>query len=362
MSPINNLIYFNNNRSTVPDKLVREAMRLASDKMSEETRVLSNAENSLAALIGSTTKEIAFTDGTSASIALGIRMLYNALKSKGGHIITCAVEHPAVLAACHQLEKEGAQLSIIGVNREGLIDLEELKAAITPRTVMTCLMAANNETGVLFPVQEIGAICRENNIVFFSDASQFLGKERCVVNDIGFDCLAFGSHKMYGPTDIGALFVGQRLLDTNELLRENFANLKHTFSKRKENVVLAAGFAKATEIAANEYWETNTHLSRLRNYFEHQLLDIPGLRINGSTRYRLCNTSNLFFPEGEKLLPLRTRFDFASNHEKPSHVLRAMGLSEEDNRNSFRFSFGRYNTLDEVKLLVSEILKLYITV
>jgi cysteine desulfurase len=92
------------------------------------------------------------------------------------------------------------------------------------------------------------------------------------------------------------------------------------------------------------------------------LLDIPGLRINGSTRYRLCNTSNLFFPEGEKLLPLRTRFDFASNHEKPSHVLRAMGLSEEDNRNSFRFSFGRYNTLDEVKLLVSEILKLYITV
>jgi cysteine desulfurase len=223
---------------------------------------------------------------------------------------------------------------------------------------MVCLMAANNETGVISPIEKIAEVCHEKNILFFSDTSQFVGKEHCDVNELGIDCMAFGSHKMYGPRGIGALFLSDRILKSNGSLSAGFDQLKANYGRDKEHAVVAAGFGKAAETAKRDYWDISSRVSKLRSYFEHQLLDLEGLRINGSTRHRLYNTSNLTFTNATKLNPLLSEFDFTSNHDRLSHVLQAMGLSEEDNRNSFRFSFGKYNTAAEVKQLVKAISEL----
>jgi cysteine desulfurase len=210
-------------------------------------------------------------------------------------------------------------------------------------------MAANNETGVIQPIEKIAEICKEKNILFFSDASQYAGKLRCDVKDLGMHALAFGAHKMYGPQGIGLLYADEKHAELLDFIRQNY--------RPELTAAQIAGFGKAAEIASQNYWEDSAHISKLKNYFEHQLLDIEGFRINGSTRYRLYNTSNVTFPSTKNVAELLNRYDFAENIKKPSHVLKNMGLSDEEIKNSFRFSFGKYNTLEEVKLLVEELLK-----
>jgi cysteine desulfurase len=362
MNSTSNLIYFDNNRTTVIDPEVEAEMQLYLSKNTSGSKQIpdtsiDSAISYIAALINGSVNELVFTNGTSHSIALGIELLYTARKEKTNHIITSHSEHPAVLNACKKLEQQGAILSFVGVDQEGVIANDQLVELIKPETALICLMAANNETGVLSPIEKIAQLCKEKELLFFCDASQFVGKEHCDSKELSIDCMAFGSHKMYGPKGVGALYINEDCLTKNPTLKNKFTELQLSTNLLPTELII--GFGKACEVAKRDYWEISAHISKLRNYFEHQLLDVEGLRINGSTRYRIYNTSNLFFPEAAKILTLKNKYDFLSNHNRISKTLLAMGLSEEDCHNSFRFSFGKYNTLEEVKTFTSEILNLH---
>lgn len=349
MGKNSNLIYFNNNRTTPPDESVKQEMRLyVQDSFSKDESILKKAKLRLADFLCAESEEILFTSGTTESVNLALGGAFHFFKNKGNHIITNITEHPAVLDCCNALESMGAEITYLGVDREGLIDPSQLRAAIKPTTILVSIMAANNETGVIQPLEKISEICRENSVFFFSDASQYVGKMRCDVKDLGMNALAFGAHKMYGPENIGLLYIDNHYKELREFIAKDYS-ANHTLTD-------IAGFAKAAELSSELQWEMSAHISKLKNYLEHQLLDLEGLRINGSTRYRLYNTSNLTFPDGEKIMQLANRFNFANNLEKSSHVLKAMGLTETEIKNTFRFSFGKQNTLEEVKLLVEQIL------
>lgn len=347
MQGTNTKIYFNNNRTTCADPTVRQATEDYSPN-ADIGDELEGFKKTIASMIGALKEEIIFTRGTTESINLGLKLCFQFNLKKGKHIITNLTEHFAVLDACQELKALGAEITYLSVDPEGRIDLEELRENIRHDTQMISVMAANNETGVIQPIEEIGEICREHKIAFFSDACQVVGKTLVDIQELGVDCAAFGSHKMYGPEGIGALYVKDK-----ELRDYIFKN--HAFDP---DLKLAAGFAKAAEIFVEQHWENSSHISKLKNYLEHQLLDIEGLRINGSTRYRLYNTSNLTFPHNFDIHSLLDRFDFAHNRDKESYVLKAMGLTPSEIQNSYRFSFGKYNTLEEVKLLVENILAL----
>lgn len=376
MVMINNLIYFDNNATTKVDKEVIETIvpffdqnyGNAASKLHAfgwvAQAAVESATQQIAQLINCEESELIFTSGATESVNLAIKGIFEAYKSKGNHIITCKTEHKAVLDTCLYLEDHGAKITYLNVDKEGLIDPEELKAAIEPATILVSIMAANNETGVIQPIEKIAEICNDKNVLFFCDATQFVGKERCDVAELGIHCMAFSAHKMYGPKGIGALYVRRKNPRVN--LIEQINGGGHQNGKRSGtlNVPLIAGFGKAAELFEQNFWEMGSHVSKLKNYFEHQLLDIEGLRINGSTKHRLYNTSNLTFPQTKKITSLLNKFTFssgsacASANPEPSHVLTAMGLSNDEIKNSFRFSFGKNNTLDEVKLLVEEIKKL----
>jgi cysteine desulfurase len=376
MDMINNLIYFDNNATTKVDKEVIEtiipffdenygnpASKLHAFGWIAEAAV-EKATKQISQLINCEASELIFTSGATESVNLALKGIFEAYKTKGNHIITCKTEHKAVLDTCLYLETKGAQITYLNVDSEGLIDVAELSAAIRPTTILVSIMAANNETGVLQPIEKIVEICNEQTVIFFCDATQFVGKERCDVNELGIHCMAFSAHKMYGPKGIGALYVRRKNPRVN--LIEQINGGGHQNGKRSGtlNVPLIAGFGKAAENFESNFWDMGTHISKIKNYFEHQLLDIEGLRINGSTKHRLYNTSNICFPESKKISSLLNKFAFssgsacASANPEPSHVLTAMGLNEKEIKNSFRFSFGKNNTLEEVKLIVAEINKL----
>lgn len=376
MVMINNLIYFDNNATTKVDKEVIETIvpffdqnyGNAASKLHAFGWVaqvsVETATKQIAHLINCEESEIIFTSGATESINLALKGIFEAYKSKGNHIITCKTEHKAVLDTCLYLKDHGAEITYLDVDKEGLIDPEELKDALKPTTILVSIMAANNETGVIQPIEKITEICNDKDVLFFCDATQFVGKERCDIAELGIHCMAFSAHKMYGPKGIGALYVRRKNPRVN--LIEQINGGGHQNGKRSGtlNVPLIAGFGKAAELFEQNFWDIGSHVSKIKNYFEHQLLDIEGLRINGSTKHRLYNTSNLTFPQTKKITSLLNKFAFssgsacASSNPEPSHVLTAMGLSEEEIKNSFRFSFGKNNTLDEVKLLVEEIKKL----
>ena len=373
MVMINNLIYFDNNATTKVDKEVIETIipffeqnyGNAASKLHAFGWVaqasVETATKQIAHLINCEESEIIFTSGATESINLALKGIFEAYKSKGNHIITCKTEHKAVLDTCLYLKDHGAEITYLDVDKEGLIDPEELKDAIKPTTILVSIMAANNETGVIQPIEKIAEICNDKDVLFFCDATQFVGKERCDIAELGIHCMAFSAHKMYGPKGIGALYVRRKNPRVN--LIEQINGGGHQNGKRSGtlNVPLIAGFGKAAELFEQNFWDIGSHVSKLKNYFEHQLLDIEDLRINGSTKHRLYNTSNLTFPQTKKITSLLNKFAFssgsacASENPEPSHVLTAMGLSEEEIKNSFRFSFGKNNTLDEVKSFVEEI-------
>lgn len=364
-------IYFDNNATTRVDDRVLEIMLPyfsrnygnASSKLHEfgwiAEAAVEKARKQVAELIGAEPSEIIFTSGATEAANTAIKGIFTAYRSKGNHIITVSTEHKAVLDTCNYLEEfEGAEVTYLNVDKEGIIDTDELKQAIRPETILISVMAANNETGVIQPIEKISAIARDHKIIFFSDATQYAGKVQMDVNELGIDCLCLSAHKFYGPKGIGALYLRRK--DP----RVNMVSLLHGGSQENKhragtlNVPLIAGLGKACEIAQKEMWDNNMEVSKLRAYFEHQILEIEGLRINGTTRDRLYNTSNITFPSSVNIRPLLSRFAFSSGSacttgtNEPSHVLKAMQIEEGEIRNSYRFSFGKYNSLDEVKLFL----------
>lgn len=327
------------------------------------------ARQQVADFIGAESSEIVFTSGATEAINLALKGVFEAYQTKGNHIITCKTEHKAVLDTCEYLQEKGALITYLNVDREGRIDLDELKNSFTDKTILVSVMAANNETGVLQDLEKIAEITHQNDAIFFSDTTQMAGKLPIDVNEMGLDMCCISAHKLYGPKGIGVLYVRRKNPRVN--LTPLFHGGGHENNKRSGtlNVTGIVGLGKACEIAQAEFWDNNMHISKVRGYLEHQLLEIPDLTINGSTKYRLYNTSNLYFP---KLKDGSTVFSHIKNNyavslgsactsaqAKPSHVLMTMGLNKEESENCIRFSFGKKSQKEEVEKLAELILSLY---
>lgn len=327
------------------------------------------ARQQIADFIGAESSEIVFTSGATEAINLALKGVFEAYQTKGNHIITCKTEHKAVLDTCDYLQEKGASITYLNVDREGRIDLDELKESFTDKTILVSIMAANNETGVLQDLEKIAEITHQHDAIFFSDTTQLAGKLPINVNEMGLDMCCISAHKLYGPKGIGALYVRRKNPRVNPVPLLHGGGHENNKRSGTLNVTGIVGLGKACEIAQNEFWDNNMHISKIRGYLEHQLLEIPDLRINGSTKYRLYNTSNLYFP---KLNDGSTVFSYIKNnyavslgsactsaHAEPSHVLLAMGLDKEESDNCIRFSFGKKSQKEDVEKLSEFILSLY---
>lgn len=365
------VIYFDNNATTKTDSRVLEVMLPffsedygnASSKLHPYGWVadaaVEKARTQVAALLGAEPSEIVFTSGATESVNTAITGIFKAYKSKGNHIITVKTEHKAVLDTCKFLEEyDAAEVTYLNVNREGLIDLDELEQAIKPQTVLIAIMAANNETGVFQPIEQIGELARKYNVLYFTDATQYAGKMRVDLNELPVDALCYSGHKLHGPKGIGVLYLRRKSPRVSCLPLLHGGAHENGRRAGTLNVPSIVGLGKASEIALQEMWDINTHVSKLRAHFEHQLLEMEGITINGSTRHRLYNTSNITFPSHLKLNELMRDFAFSSGSActsgtgELSHVLKAMQLTDEEIKRSYRFSFSRYNTKEEVDALL----------
>ena len=315
------------------------------------------ARRQVAALIGASGKEIVFTSGATESNNLAIKGVACALRGKGNHIVTVATEHKAVLDSCKHLQKDGIEVTCLPVNPDGLIDPDRLRAAMTDRTILISVMAANNEIGVLQPIREIGAIARERGVVFHCDAVQALGKVPFSVADVAADLVSMTAHKMYGPKGVGALYV--RRQDRKIELEPLIDGGGHERGLRSGtlNVPGIVGFGKAAEIARVEMPAESSRLRGLRDRLLEALrARVPDLHVNGSLEHRLPNNLHVSFPNvaGEALLLgigdicVSAGSACSSGSEEPPYVLSALGLGPDLARASIRFGLGRYTTEEEV--------------
>jgi len=323
------------------------------------------AREQVAALIGARAQEIVFTSGGTESdnhavFGVVVQAFLPVPTSKNPdpspHIITTAIEHEAVLNACQALEKSGVRVTFLAANREGQIDLDELRQAVRPETVLITVMHANNELGTVQPLEEVGRIAKERDIYFHTDAVQSAGKVPIEVNQLGVDLLSLSAHKFYGPKGIGALYIrgGTRL---RQLLYGG--HHQRGFRPGTENVAGIVGLGKAAEIARESLAADARRVSTLRDKLEQGLLArVPHARVNGGASLRTPNTTNLVFPgiEGEALLialdlkglACSTGAACSSGAVEPSHVLTAIGLPPEEARASLRFSLGRHTAEQEI--------------
>jgi len=359
------IIYLDNNATTRIDPAVVEAMMpylteeygnpsSAYGFGSRVARAVENARESVAALLGCEPGEILFTScGTESNNAA----ILSALGSDPDrqHVVTTAVEHSAIIKQCEALARKGVEVTFLPVNAQGQLDLDELSAAIRPDTAIVSTMWANNETGVLFPVEEIAAIARSRNVLFHTDAVQAVGKIPIHLADTRIPFLSLSGHKLHCPKGVGALYINRRTRFQPFLIGGSQEEGRRGGT---ENVASIVALGKAAELARAGLEHENTEVRALRDTFEESVLStIAGTQVNGDRENRLPNTSNLAFEgvESEALLLLLDREGICcsagsactAGSVHPSHVLRAMGCTTERARSSLRFSFSRFNTREE---------------
>jgi cysteine desulfurase len=324
------------------------------------------AREQVAKLIGADPKEIIFTSGATEADNLAIKGVFEMYASKGNHIITCNIEHKAVLDTCKHIEKEGGEVTYLKVNPEGLIDMKELEAAIKPTTILIAVMYANNEIGTVMPMKEISALAKKKGILVFSDATQAVGKIPVDVNKDGIDLMAFTAHKMYGPKGVGALYVRRKNPRVKVTAQMDGGGHERGMRSGTLNVPGIVGFGKACEICMNEMEEETKRLSALRDKLETALMTIEEAYINGSKQHRLPHVTNISFKyvEGEGLL-MGFNKDIAvssgsactSASLEPSYVLKALGLGDDLAHSSLRFGLGRFTTEDQIDYTVEAVTK-----
>lgn len=323
-----------------------------------------SARETLAGLIGAVPQELVFTSGATEADNLAIKGALEAYASKGNHIITVATEHKAVLDTCAHVEKMGGQVTYLGVQPDGVIDLEELESAIRPATVMIAVMYANNETGVIQPIREISAIARKRQVLFFTDATQAVGKIPLNVNNDGIDLMAFSAHKIYGPKGVGALYVRRRNPRVRIISQMDGGGHERGLRSGTLNVPAIVGFARAAEIAVEEMGASITKLEVMRDTLENALLGLGDVKVNGGRASRLPHVSNLSFgnADGEALmLGINKQIAVSSGSActsasiEPSHVLRAMGVDDDMAHSSLRFSPGRFTTEEEIDYTIEQV-------
>ena len=324
------------------------------------------AREQVAKLIGADPKEIIFTSGATEADNLAIKGIYEMYASKGNHIITCNIEHKAVLDTCKHLEKLGAEVTYLKVKEDGRIDLNELEQAMKPTTILVAIMYANNEIGVVQPMKEISVIARKFGALVFSDATQAVGKIPVNVNKDGIDLLAMTAHKMYGPKGIGALYVRRKNPRVKVTAQMDGGGHERGMRSGTLNVPGIVGFGKACELCYNEMEQDAQRLGKLRDKLETELLKLEEAYVNGNREHRLPHVTNISFKyvEGEGLLmgfnkeiALSSGSACTSASLEPSYVLKALGLGDDLAHSSLRFGLGRYTTEDQIDYTVQQVSK-----
>jgi cysteine desulfurase len=323
------------------------------------------AREQIAALLKVDPKEIIFTSGATESDNLAIKGVFEMYKSKGNHIITVTTEHKAVLDTCDKLTEAGAEITYLKVAEDGLIDLAELEASIKSTTILVSVMWANNETGVIQPMKEIGDICEKHGVLFMSDATQAVGKIPTYPKEIGVHLMAWTSHKMYGPKGVGALYVSRKSPRVKVTAQMDGGGHERGMRSGTLNVPGIVGFGKAAEIARLEMHSDAERLSKLRDRLEHELTSkLEECYINGNVNHRMPHVTNISFKqvEGDGLMMTYNQNIAVSSGSactsaslEPSYVLVALGLGDDLAHSSIRFSLGRFTTDEEVDFAVEKL-------
>ncbi len=369
-------IYLDNNATTPMDPRVLEAMTpyFLEDYGNAASRnhpfgwkaeeAVDYAREQVAKLIGADPKEIIFTSGATEGDNLGIKGVFEMYAQKGNHIITATTEHKAVLDTCKHIEKLGGEVTYLQVKPDGLIDLAELEAAIKPTTILISIMYANNEIGVVNPVQEIGAIAKKHGVLFFTDAVQAVGKIPVDVIKDGIDIMAFTAHKMYGPKGVGALYVRRKNPRVKVTAQMDGGGHERGMRSGTLNVPGIVGMGKACEICMQDMEADTKRISKMRDKLENGLMLLEEAYINGSTTSRLPHVTNISFKhvEGEGLLmgfnkniALSSGSACTSASLEPSYVLKALGLGDDLAHSSLRFGLGRFTTDEQIDYTVKAI-------
>jgi cysteine desulfurase len=376
-------IYLDHNATTPCDPRVVEAMvpyftkafgNAASRNHSfgwQAEEAVDYAREQVAKLIGAEPKEIIFTSGATEADNLALKGVIEMYAGKSnpanggtGHIITCNIEHKAVLDTCRHLEKEGAEVTYLKVKDNGLINPDELEAAIKPNTILIAIMYANNEIGAIMPMKEISAIAKKKGILVFSDATQAVGKIPVDVNKEGIDLMAFSAHKMYGPKGAGALYVRRKNPRVKITAQIDGGGHERGIRSGTLNVPGIVGFGKACETCLHEMDEETARVSKLRDKLEKAFLQMEEVYVNGDRVHRLPNVTNVSFKQvdGNNLLVAITRNIAVSSGSacmsatlEPSYVLKALGLSDDLAHSSIRFSLGRFTTEEQIDYTIEQV-------
>lgn len=362
-------IYMDNHATTQLDPRVFEAMKpyftqiygnAASRNHSfgwEAEEAVEKARKQIADLIGATSKEIVFTSGATESNNLALKGIAEMYAERGNHIITQVTEHKAVLDTCKRLEKQGVRVTYLPVKQDGLVDLDQLRGAITDKTILISIMYANNEIGVVQPMKEIGKIAKEKGVLFHSDAVQAIGKIPVNVAADGVDVMSLTAHKLYGPKGVGALYVRRRNPRVQITAQMDGGGHERGMRSGTLNVPGIAGLGAACEIAKQEMAEEGKRLGFLRDKLKDKLMNnLDEVYVNGSLEHRLPHNLNISFAyvEGESLLMGINDIAVSSGSActsatlEPSYVLKALGAGDDLAHSSIRFGIGRFNTEEEV--------------
>ena len=370
-------IYMDNHATTPMDPRVLETMlpyfgKIFGNAASrnhqfgwEAEQAVDLAREQIAKLIGCTAKEIIFTSGATESNNLAIKGIAEMYKEKGNHIITQVTEHKAVLDTCKKLEKMGYEVTYLPVETDGLVSVEKLKAAITPKTILVTIMYANNEIGVIQPIQEIGKLCHEKGILFHTDAVQAVGKIPVNVQTDNIDVRSLTAHKIYGPKGVGALYVRRRNPRVQITEQINGGGHERGMRSGTLNVPGIVGLGKACEIAGEEMAAETVRLTELRDYLRakfEKALDY--IHVNGNMDHHLPGNLNMSFVhvEGESLLMGINDIAVSSGSActsatlEPSYVLKALGLGDDVAHSSIRFGLGRFNNKAEVDYVSDKVI------
>ncbi|SHM36914.1 cysteine desulfurase family protein [Flavobacterium saccharophilum] len=364
------IIYLDNNATTLLDERVLDVMlpyftdfyaNASSSHLAglEIQEAVENAAWQTAQLIGAKEEEIIFTSGATESINLALKGLANQNKK---HIVTVATEHKAVLETCRYMESIGFEVTYLPVASDGILDINLLNEVITTKTLIVIIMITNNETGVIQDIAEISKIIHAKNSLFLCDATQAIGKISIDVKKLGIDLLALSAHKFYGPKGVGALYISAKAkIKLTPLI--NGGNQQRKLRSGTLNVPGIIGLGRASEIAVLEIDNDNNRIKLLRDQLENDLLKIEGSFVNGNKQNRICNTTNICFPgvNSEKLILALQNISVSNGSScssvtsQPSHVLKALGLSDQDALSSIRFSLGRFTTEEEIEETIERV-------
>ncbi len=329
----------------------------------EAEEAVSLGRRRVADLIGAIPREIVFTAGSTESNNIAIKGIAEIYRDKGNHIITCTSEHKAILETCESLESKGIETTYLKVDENGLIDLKELEDAITDKTILVSIMAANNEIGTLQPVKEIGKLCREKGVFFHTDATQAVGKIPMNVDELNIDMMSISAHKFYGPKGVGALYVRSKNPAVKITKQMHGGSQEKGMRSGTLNVPGIVGFGKACEISKRVIEEEMKKHLIYRDKIINALSELENVHINGCRNNRLTNNINISIDDisidallGDlKEIALSTGSACTSASMAPSHVLTAIGRNEKLGRSSLRISFGRFTTDEEIDFVCEKV-------